>query len=107
MQKEDILKKSHNTFKNSDPYEIHLKSIGQLIGCAVALIVNMFIFFLQQLLQEEWNFALIATVPLLLAVKSTLVGIKLRKKKVIVEAIIFGAIAITLIAIHILSFSGV
>ena len=107
MKKEEVLRRSHNTFKKSDPYEIYLGTIGQLIGFAVALIVSTVIFIMQRFLQGEWNFALYATIPLLLAVKSAIVGIKLRKKKKIAEAIVIGTIAIALMVMHILPFFGV
>ena len=107
MNKEEVLRRSRNTFKESDPYESYLINAGYLIGCLVAIIVSGAIFFLQRLIQGEWNYALYAAFTLILAVKNAYVGIKLRKKKDIIKTIVFGIVSIVFIVAHLLSFCGI
>ena len=60
MDKNDILEKSKDEFKNSDPYVSEIRKTCMQRGMAVTLVLSVLFFFLEIFIKKEMNLGFLA-----------------------------------------------
>ena len=106
MNREEILRKSQNTFKGRDPFELHLQNVGYLLGYLILVVYALVLCIIQYCLRGESNVGLVASSFIIIATQDLFVGIWIRNKKRIVKGIFWSAMAIVGIVQYLITVFG-